>query len=693
MAQFIPRSAGPQVQQQLGPQARNTAQVDLSPLARTAGAVGGAATQFFQREVEKADTARLMDARTQLSEWFTGLRDPSNPDGLSKYRGEAAMGMGDELTRQLDTRISDITSSLTPAQQAQFAGIASNFRNEVRGQWAVYADKEVQGAIKAKGEAMNLALTNEAVQHGLGGDFASQLGVMQELRAANERRDQLDGVPREVTEQNSRARESEMFRKTAEGILIEDPYAAQKYLDAVRDRMQAGDLVAASRSVESKVQALELRAERERERAEAKAQREQDKRDAAAQRGMDAFYKQQAAGVPYSVEMLQRLGSLVHGTPMEAEFQGAVQAEAATQKLLTSPLDVQTAYLQQEQARINTHGGTLQEQNNLNRLKGVIEAGQKQLLETPLLFAASREGAAVTPLDWRALDDPSELTGLGGQLLERAATIDTMRKHYGQQVPMAVLLPQEVKALSESLGDMTASKQAELLAQLRATTPNDDLFSAMMGQLAPGSPVTAYAGMLSAKERAAVTLQKNTFAANVTAGARDVATTMLEGNRLLQGKGDNKFPLPPERDFREAFTSATGTLFSGRPGAADVAMQAVRAYYTGQSSAEGDHSGEVDPKRLQRAITAALGEVADVNGNGEVLAPWGMSADDFEDEAETAFTQAARAAQLPDSVANNFGAYGLRQIGERTFYVTRGREFLTGKDGKPLTITITGSGR
>ncbi|KAK6697152.1 hypothetical protein SNK04_014240 [Fusarium graminearum] len=50
---------------------------------------------------------------------------------------------------------------------------------------------------------------------------------------------------------------------------------------------------------------------------------------------------------------------------------------------------------------------------------------------------------------------------------------------------------------------------------------------------------------------------------------------MLEGNRILQQKGDIKFPIPPDKDFRTAFTDATGQLFAGRPGAADVAMQAV----------------------------------------------------------------------------------------------------------------------
>ncbi|MPS36028.1 MAG: hypothetical protein E2593_12130 [Stenotrophomonas sp.] len=426
-----------------------------------------------------------------------------------------------------------------------------------------------------------------------------------------------------------------------------------------------------------------------------RAERAADRADAKAQRVLDQIDRQIASGVPGTPEMWTSWAGVFTEASgdLKQQFNERLQSEKEVQEVLRMPADQQATYLQKAEAELMTKGGTVARKQNLDRTRAAVESAQKQLRETPLLFNASREGGEVEPLKLEALADPTSAWEVGAQLQERAATIDAMRKRYGSDVQMAVLLPQEAKALADTMKKSTATQQVDMLAQLRTATMDDKVFSAVMQQLSPDEPVVAYAGMLSAKERAAVTLQKHTFSANVTAGARDVAATMLEGNRLLQGKGDNKFPLPPERDFREAFTSATGTLFSGRPGAADVAMQAVRAYYTGQSSAEGDHSGEVDPKRLQRAITAALGEVADVNGNGEVLAPWGMSADDFEDEAEAAFTQAARAAQLPDSVVNNFGAYGLRQIGERTFYVTRGREFLAGKDGKPLTITITGSGR
>ncbi|MBA0403127.1 hypothetical protein D7V00_04655 [Stenotrophomonas maltophilia] len=428
---------------------------------------------------------------------------------------------------------------------------------------------------------------------------------------------------------------------------------------------------------------------------EDRADKAQLKVDAKAQRVLGQIDRQIASAVPGTPEMWTSWSDAMKDASPElrAEFDQRVSEEKEVQKVLRMPAAQQQTYLQKAEAELATGGGTVQRKENLARTRSAIEAAQKQLDETPLLFNASREGGEVEPLNLAALASPADAWEVGAQLQNRAATIDGMRKRYGSQVQMAVLLPQEVQALSEQLKQGTSTQQAQMLAQLRTATMDDKVFNAAMKQLAPEQPVVAYAGMLATRERAQVTLQKHWFKDDEAANGRDVAATMLEGNRLLQGKGDSKFPLPPEKEFRDQFTRDTGALFAGRPGAADVAMQAVRAYYTGQSAADGDHSAEVNSDRMKKAITAALGEVVDVNGRGEVLAPWGMGSDTFEDQAEQAFTESAKAAGLPDSVVGGFSKYGLRQQGERTYYVTRGREFLTTKDGKPLTITITGSGR
>ena len=422
-----------------------------------------------------------------------------------------------------------------------------------------------------------------------------------------------------------------------------------------------------------------------------RAERAQDRLDAKGQRVIDQIDRQIASGVPATADMWAKWADTVKGTTAAAEFENRTEQEKAVQAILRLPPDQQQMYVQAAESKLLTDGGSVAQKANLDRLKNAVETNQKQLLDSPLLYNAAREGGEVEPLKIQTLASPADAWEIGSQLNDRMATIAGMRKRFGTQVPERLLLPQEVKILADTIKNSTAVQQTSMLGQLRTATMDDKVFNRVMQQLAPEEPVVAYAGMLATKERASVTTAKHFFSPNETVGARDVAATMLEGNRLLQQKGDSKFPVPADKEFRTAFNDATGQLFAGRPGAADVAMQAVRAYYTGKSSAEGDLSGEVDSTRLRQALRASLGEVVDINGRGEVLAPWGMSAADFEDRAEASFLAASRAAELPDSTVNNFGAFGLTQSGENTFFVKSGMSYLYKKDGTPLVIRIDGS--
>ncbi|KAK6697362.1 hypothetical protein SNK04_014114 [Fusarium graminearum] len=382
-----------------------------------------------------------------------------------------------------------------------------------------------------------------------------------------------------------------------------------------------------------------------------RAERAQDRLDAKGQRVIDQIDRQIASGVPATPDMWAKWADTVKGTSTAVEFQERVEQEKVVQGVLRLGPDQQQAFVQQEEAKLLSAGGTVAQKANLDRLKNAVEANQKQLLDAPLSTTLRAK--------------------IGSQLNDRMATIQGMRKRWGTQVQERLLLPQEVKVFADTQ-DSTAVQQTAMLG----VQPGDAADF-------PEEPVVAYAGMLATKERASVTTAKHWFSPNETVGARDVSATMLEGNRILQQKGDIKFPIPPDKDFRTAFTDATGQSLLAAP--------AVRAYYTGKSSAEGDQSGQVDSTRMRQAIRASLGEVVDINGRGEVLAPWGMSEGDFEDRAEAAFTTAARAAGLPDSTVGNFGAFGLAQSGENTFFVKSGMSYLYKKDGTPLMIRIDGS--
>lgn len=418
-----------------------------------------------------------------------------------------------------------------------------------------------------------------------------------------------------------------------------------------------------------------------------RAEHAQDRADAKASRVLAQIDQQIASGVPATPEMWADWADQVKGSTLAGEFRDRVKDEADVQKVLRLPPDQQATYIQQATAKLQTEGGTPRDAANVARLQRAVAANVKQMQDTPLLWQQARVGDAVAPIDLATLGTPDGSKQLGQQLQDRAATIDAMRKQYGEAIPARLLLPQEAQGVKAALAQGTPTQQTKMLGMMRQAINDDGIYNAVMQQLAPDAPMTAYAGMLAARERS-MTLATHWFKPDDVATSGDVAATLLQGAELLQGKGDKAFKAPKDTDFRQAFTDATGKLFAGRPGAADVAMQAVKAYYVGKSAADGDVSGEVDSGRLQQAITAALGNVADVNGNGEVLVPWGMDADTFEQRAEDAFKAAVKAKGVTGATGADWSDFGLQQRSGNSYYVTHGRSYLHDVHGQPLVITV-----
>jgi hypothetical protein len=169
---------------------------------------------------------------------------------------------------------------------------------------------------------------------------------------------------------------------------------------------------------------------------------------------------------------------------------------------------------------------------------------------------------------------------------------------------------------------------------------------------------------------------------------------MLEGEALLNksrgdvvadGKG-GKFPMPAPAAMATEIEALTGNAFAGRPGAYEVAQQAVRAYYAGSAAKSGDTSGELDRDRMREAVRAVLGEPVDING-ADVFPPWGMEEDAFVDAVESHWAQVAEA--VPAGLSRDLDDYQLRAGGSgRYFLVGAGGAFLTDAAGNPVQIDV-----
>lgn len=406
--------------------------------------------------------------------------------------------------------------------------------------------------------------------------------------------------------------------------------------------------------------------------------------------------RQISSGIPATPEMWAKWSVDVRGTSQTAAFQERIADEVKVQELLRLPISQQVAEVEARRQQLLTGGGSVRDKANFDRFSTVVNANVKTITEAPLLYLQNRTGDAQQPLDMMAFTNPKGYEQVADTLRERAASIKALQDaNPGIRVQMRPFLPAEVANMSNMLREGTVRQQQQVFATLYTAIGDRATYRAAMQQIAPDSPIKAMAGMLMANQRK-LTLEDKWFTDDITATSGDVGATMLEGDRILNKSPDQKaedgrprnFPVPDETKFKEAFKNYAGRAFAGSANEYLIAAQAVRAYYVGKSAKDGDVSGEVDAQRMKHAVKSVLGEVVDMNGNGEVLAPWGMDASAFKDAARQAFAAEAAKLKLPPAVSANFGALGLRNFGEGTYLITQGRNFLHDTKGQLVTINV-----
>lgn len=249
MATLIPRTSGPQVQAELGPQVRNTAQVDLSPLSRTAGAVGQAAADLFQQQKQRADLTAVMEARRELSDWEGATFNPANADGIAKYQGKNALQAHDALLGDLDQRVSSIRSRLSPEQQQRFDQVSFSFRDSVQGRLNSYADREYSAYEANERKATIDNIGQDAVSAGMSGDFGLADVRLQEAVGIATAAYQTQGLGAEAIKASERGIVSSVRKQTASAMATRDPFAAEDYYHRYADQMTPEDRAQVERTL------------------------------------------------------------------------------------------------------------------------------------------------------------------------------------------------------------------------------------------------------------------------------------------------------------------------------------------------------------------------------------------------------------------------------------------------------------
>jgi len=408
-----------------------------------------------------------------------------------------------------------------------------------------------------------------------------------------------------------------------------------------------------------------------------------------------AKYDQQiASGIPTTPEQQKEFSQKIAGTGYEAELVNRMKNEMEVQDMLRMPIEKQIEFVQEKQAAIK-QGATMAEAANVERMRNAVEANVKQLQEDPLLFNQQRTGVPVQPVNMAMLFTPETSAEAKQIFSERVADIRATQEKYGDRVQMRPLLPQEAKSLSAMLAQQSPEEQGIVFASLRKAFDDDNAYLSAMQQIAPDSPIKARAGSMIAAGGKSVE-KGSWFTSDKVMQAQDVANTLLLGEGILNKTKSDKstdgkakaFPVPPESNFRTAFSDYVGNAYSDAPDAFESDMQAVRTYYTGKSSQDGDVSGELDVDRLEQSIKLVIGDVVEVN-NSNVIAPWGMDADTFEAKIDSALINTLGSTGVnQDVIEDRHDLFQLRNAGRGKYFLMQGNSYMLDKNDNPVMIDI-----
>lgn len=614
-------------------EARQRQEVQQLARAKAANATLDAELQAKAKVAEIRDAVatgamRYEEAPDALETWLS-LREPPEIDGLDPVDAEHYQGGFKRLRFAAQAEVDGVVVGARRADgKAQVAGIRDNL-----GKSAADPNADM-AAIVGRAEQLRAV----ADQFGVGATFDKEHqdfvdrawfdNARARLVAATDDPEGLAQLERDVSEEGGR-----YFGK-----------------------LDAGNQVTLLGQIQTR-----------RAQLDAKLQIEADKGEAAAGRALDAFEKQISSGVSAPLETLTGWkDAITRGTPeQQAKWQELVAGEVEVRRVLQQPPAQQAAFVAAERARQQRDGATLAQQANLKRLESAVERGTKLLRESPLDFYSERTGQDVPMLDLNALGT-GDIGALRGQITARLNTIAAMRKQYGEGVGMAPLLPREAQALTDAVQKMTPANAVKFYGAMRDAFGDNAAYLGALGQVAKDAPVHAQAGAIARSNPKGAML-------------------ILQGAKLLAGEDEGragKLVMPPDKDLQTKFAELMGLAFRERPQAYEQALRVVRAAYAGAAATDGDATGQFDEKRLRDVVRFAIGVPVTVNGS-KVIAPPGSDEDTFGDQLEAAW----RAAPKPKD-AGDLDRYELRTYGNGAYRLVRGRQYLMGTDGKPLTLRV-----
>lgn len=403
-----------------------------------------------------------------------------------------------------------------------------------------------------------------------------------------------------------------------------------------------------------------------------------------------AMEAQLASAIPAPADTITKWKMEMGKAGRLAEVDEYVKNERDVQTMLGLPIEEQIAAKEKMQAQ-KLKGADLKQQANINRLSSAIDANIKMAEDEPLKFAQLRYGQQIDPLMEKDFNDPA---ALGAKIQARAEVLA------GNKLPQKLFTPLEAGYVSDMLGKLDPKTAGKTYGLFRNAAGDMDTYMAMMMQVANGSKPEAYAGMIWAKQQSVKT-GSSWFGEDPSLTADQVATTMVMGARILNQEkgaaGDKKSVslfLPEDKELQNRFADMVGDAFAGLPEASRNAFNMARTYYAGRAAEKGviakDRTlGSVDTSILKEALAVTVGDIATV-GAAKVIAPYGMKASEFEQQARDQFLRVTGLDKAGDPGLWN--RITLQPIGRDQYRVLAGNQPLQMAPDKPPVVLTFSSG-
>ena len=239
MAVQIPTLSGPQVRQR----AIGTPQIQVvpesQPLADLAAPLGNAAMRIHQKSQEDADTAALIAAESQLSNWK--LNTMFSPEGgVYSTKGQNALDITNKTMPKFDSEADAIGNTLTSERQRErWAQITANQRNGLNselnryefGERQTYYDQTDQASLQSA-QAGAVAYYNDPGQVAYYQNKATAVIASQGQRK---------GLPPEAVALEVQKFNSSTATDVISRMMLDDPTKAAEYFSTAQGYMTPDD--------------------------------------------------------------------------------------------------------------------------------------------------------------------------------------------------------------------------------------------------------------------------------------------------------------------------------------------------------------------------------------------------------------------------------------------------------------------